>query len=253
MRRIRLTDPPQTDGLVTFAPSEARYAARVLRLRAGDEVSAFDGRGGEWHVRLTAVAPDAMRGELITEVAATGAPRLPLVLGQALPHQSAKMDLIVEKGSELGLTSLVPLYTARTVVREAPGRTATKLSRWRRIAEASARQCGRRILLDIHPPQPLHDFCVAHQAVPSKILCWEEERQCSIRDVLEAPLPAGPVAALVGPEGGWTEEEVDQVRTHGFVTVSLGPRILRTETAAVTLISLIRYAQGELDPLGQLG
>jgi 16S rRNA (uracil1498-N3)-methyltransferase len=225
----------------------------VLRLRVGDEITAFDGRGGEWQLRLITVAPDRVQGELIATVATTSSPSLPLILGQALPNKSSKMDWIVEKGSELGLTTLTPLYTVRTVVREAPGRTETKLSRWNRLAEAAARQCGRRFLLDISPPQSLGDFCVTYQSAAAKIICWEEESHRGIRDVLEATMPDGPVAVLVGPEGGWTEQEVSQARAHGFVSVSLGPRILRTETAAVTLISLIRYAQGELGPLGQRG
>lgn len=253
MRRIRLTQPPQADGMVTFASSEAHYAARVLRLRVGDEVAAFDGQGGEWHVRLIAVAPDLVKGKLLAAVPASDSPPLPFTLGQALPNQPSKMDWIVEKGSELGLTTLVPLYTERTVVREALARTKTKLSRWHRIAEAAARQCGRRILLDVNPPQSLSEFCVAQQAARTKIMCWEAEPRCGIRDVLEAPLPTGPVVVLIGPEGGWTEQEVAQARAHGFVTVSLGPRILRTETAAVTLISLIRYAQGEFGPQGYCG
>lgn len=251
--RIRLIEPPPASGVVTFAPTEAHYAARVLRLRVGDEVIAFDGRGGEWQLRLVAVNPDRVQGELVATVATASSPRLPLILGQALPNQSSKMDWIVEKGSELGLTTLTPLYTARTVVREAPGRTEAKLSRWHRVAEAAARQCGRRHLLDIHPPQPLGDFCMAYESAAAKIICWEEESHQGIRDVLEAPIPIGPVAVLVGPEGGWTEPEVAQARAHGFVSVSLGPRLLRTETAALTLISLIRYAQGELGPLGQCG
>jgi 16S rRNA (uracil1498-N3)-methyltransferase len=253
MRRIRLTAPPQVDGVVTFAPSEARYVARVLRLRVGDEVAAFDGHGGEWSLRLIAVAPDRVQGQLISAMATADAPRLPLILGQALPNKSSKMDLIVEKGSELGLTTLAPLYTERTVVREAPGRTATKLSRWGRIAEAAARQCGRRTLLDIQAPQAFRAFCVAHQSAPTKIICWEQEPHRGIREVLEAPMPSGAVAVLIGPEGGWTEEEVAWARTHGFITVSLGPRMLRTETAAVTLLGLIRYAQSELGPQGQRG
>ncbi len=253
MRRIRLTEPPQANGTVRFASSEAHYAARVLRLRVGDEVAAFDGRGGEWHVRLVEVAPGRVEGELLSAVAQTDAPPLPFILGQALPNKSSKMDWIVEKGSELGLTTLAPLYTERTVVREAPGRTETKLLRWKRIAEAAARQCGRSLLLDIHPPQSFGNFCAAYQTAPTKIMCWEGESNRGIRDVLEASRLAGPVAVLVGPEGGWTAQEVSQAHAHGFVTASLGPRILRTETAAITLVSLIRYAQGELSPLGQHG
>ena len=251
MRRIRVTEPPQVDGVVTLAPAESHYAARVLRLRAGDEVAAFDGRGGEWRLRLIAVDPDGVQGECIATVADSAEPAPPFILGQALPNKNSKMDWIVEKASELGLTALTPLYTERTVVRE--GQSDAKLSRWRRIAEASARQCGRRVLLDMQPPQTLTDFCQAYQASPVKMICWEGEAQRGIREVLEAPMPSGAVAALIGPEGGWTEAEVTQARAHGFVSVSLGPRVLRTETAAISLMTLIRYAQGELGPLGQRG
>ena len=250
MRRLRLTDPPQAGDTVMLAPAESHYAARVLRLRVGDEVAAFDGRGGEWRLRLTAVDPEGVQGECLAAMTAADSPP-PLILGQAMPNKSAKMDWIVEKASELGLTALTPLYTARAQVRESP--SDAKLSRWRRVAEAAARQCGRRVLLDMQPPQALGDFCQAHQALPVKIICWAGESQRGIREVLDAPMPDGAVAALVGPEGGWTEAEVAQARDFGFVSVSLGPRILRTETAAVSLITLIRYAQGELGPYGQRG
>lgn len=253
MRRIRLTAPPQDGGIVTLAPSEARYVARVLRLRVGDEVAAFDGHGHEWHLRLTAVAPELVQGQVMAAMATTGASPLPLILGQTLPKKSGNMDLIVEKCSELGLTTLVPLYTERTVVRETPGRLETKLARWRRVAEAAARQCGRRVLLDIQTPQSLNDFCEGHRTVPTKIVGWEEEPHRGIRDMLEQENPVGPVVALVGPEGGLTEPEVAHARSNGFVTVSLGSRILRTETAAMALVSLIRYAQGELDPAAPRG
>ncbi len=169
MRRIRLTDSPHDGETVTLAPPEARYIARVLRLRVGDEVAAFDGLGHEWHLQLTTVAPELVQGRVIM-TATDGMAPSPLILGQALPKKSANMDLIVEKGSELGLTMLVPLYTTRTVVREIPARLETKLSRWRRIAEAAARQCGRRMLLDIHAPQSFSDFCEAHRAAPTKIV-----------------------------------------------------------------------------------
>jgi len=158
------------------------------------------------------------------------------------------MDLIVEKCSELGLTTLVPLYTDRTVVHEAPERLAGKMARWQRIAAAAARQCGRRTLLDVQPPRALRDFCVCYQSAPVKLVCWEEEQHYGMRQALACCTDQSPIVVLIGPEGGLTVDEVGIARAHGFTTVSLGPRVLRTETAAIVLTSIVRYSLGELEP-----
>ncbi len=252
MRRIRLDTAPQVGSPVTLSSPEAHYVARVLRLRVGDTIDAFDGSGHAWRLRLTTVSGTTVQGQVIAAQTSTTTAPTPVILGQALPKGS-KLDLIVEKGSELGLTTLAPLYTERTVVREVGNRDTAKLARWRRIAEAAAQQCGRHTVLDVCAPQALTDFCVHYRSTPAKILCWEKEPQCGIRQCLETLTDRGPLVVLVGPEGGLTSQEVAVARSHGFVTVSLGPRILRTETAAITIISLIRYSRDELSPLGELG
>jgi 16S rRNA (uracil1498-N3)-methyltransferase len=158
------------------------------------------------------------------------------------------MDLIVEKCSELGLTTLVPLHTERTVVREASERLATKMARWQRIAAAAARQCGRRTLLDIQQPVALRDFCVRYRSAPVKLVCWEEERQQSLRQILENLTGQSPIVLLIGPEGGLTGHEIEIARTEGFTTTSLGSHLLRTETAAIVLTGIVRYSLGDLEP-----
>jgi 16S rRNA (uracil1498-N3)-methyltransferase len=222
----------------------------VLRLRAGDSIAAFDGAGHEWHLRLIRVSSQQVQAEIIASQLADTTALAPVLLGQAWP-KSTKMDLIVEKCSELGLTTLVPLYTERTVVREAPERLPARIARWQRIAEAAAQQCGRHTLLDIQTPQSLADFCQHSPTVATKILCWEGETQAGIRQVLESRRDAESYVVLIGPEGGWTRAEVELARTHGFVPVSLGPRVLRTETAAIAITSLIRYSRGDLEPHGE--
>jgi 16S rRNA (uracil1498-N3)-methyltransferase len=208
---------------------------------------AFDGAGQECLVRLTSVAATHVQGErLASLVPPTRAPQ-PCILGQALP-KGVKMDLIVEKCSELGLTTLVPLHTERTVVREASARLGTKMARWQRIAVAAARQCGRRTLLDVQPPMALRDFCVRYASAPVKLVCWEEERQQSMRQALESVAGQSPIIIVIGPEGGLTIHEVEMARTAGFTTVSLGPHLLRTETAAIVLTGIVRYSLGELEP-----
>jgi 16S rRNA (uracil1498-N3)-methyltransferase len=163
------------------------------------------------------------------------------------------MDLIVEKCTELGLTTLVPLHTERTVVREVPGRMQTKLSRWRRVAEAAARQSGRHTLLDLQPPRSLPDFCAHHCSAPLKIVCWEGEQHRSFRQALSTCVDSSPLVVLIGPEGGLTPDEIGIAQAHGFLTASLGPHILRTETAAIAITSIIRYSFGELEPQGERG
>jgi 16S rRNA (uracil1498-N3)-methyltransferase len=235
---------------VTLSAAEAHYVVHVLRLHVDDVVTAFDGIGHEWHIQLTEISHATVRGQVIAALTLpTAAPKL-VVLGQALPKHT-KMDLIVEKCTELGVTTLVPLHTERTVVREVPGRIQIKLARWRRVAVAAARQCGRGMLLDLPPPQSLTDFCAQYGSAPVKIVCWEGEQHRSLRQVLALHADQSPVVVLIGPEGGLTEHEITMAQAHGFLPTSLGPHILRTETAAIAIASIIRYSLGELEPYGQ--
>lgn len=247
MHRIRVAAGAPEGATITLAASEAHYVARVLRLRAGDLIAVFDGSGQEWHVQLTQVAPTVIQGQVVALEADTCRSVSSVILGQGFPKRG-KMDLIVEKCSELGLDTLVPLYTARTVVRGVPEREARRVERWSRVAEAAARQCGRRTLLDIQPPQSLQDFCVAYGTAPAKIVCWEEERTSGARQVIESLGGEGPYVVIVGPEGGLTADEVALARGYGFAPMSLGPRILRTETAAIAVTALLRYRLRDLEP-----
>src|SRR5262244_561209 len=178
----RVCVPPETlrQSTITLSPSVVHYIRHVLRLRVGDEIIAFDGTGQEGLVRLTSVTATHVQGERLALLAPTMLAPRPLILGQALP-KGPKMDLIVEKCSELGLTTLVPLHTERTVVRETSERLAPKMARWQRIAAAAARQCGRRTLLDVQSPRTLRDFCACYQGAPVKLVCWEEEQHYGMR------------------------------------------------------------------------
>jgi 16S rRNA (uracil1498-N3)-methyltransferase len=155
--------------------------------------------------------------------------------------------VIVEKCSELGLTTLVPVYTERTVVRDT-GRETTKLTRWRRVAEAAARQCGRRVFLELSTPVSLQDFCVTYRFAPVKLVCWEEERRQGLRQILQMLTGQSPIVVLIGPEGGLTGQEVTMAQSYGFYPVTLGPCLLRTETAAIAVTSIIRYSVGGFEP-----
>ena len=245
----RVYVPPETldQPVISLSDESAHYIARVLRLRGGAEVGLFDGSGREWLVRLTRVSPGLVQGERVGLLAVSAPCDKVVVLGQGLP-QGAKMDWIVEKCSELGLSTLVPLHTELSAVRVVSERINERMARWQRVAAAAAGQCGRRTLLELGTPSSLADFCARYATAAVKIICWEHEKSRGVRQVLEAGDDRYPVAVLVGPESGFTEAEVAVAETHGFVPVSLGPRRLRTETAAVAVTGIIRYSRGELDP-----
>lgn len=249
MRRIRIAPGRQPGDQVVLPRTEAHYVTRVLRLGVGDAVKAFDGVRCEYDLRLTDVSPLAVTGQVVRVGITPTASFTPLVLGQAMP-KGAKMDLIVAKCSELGLTALVPLYTERTVARYISKRADEKLGRWQRISEAAAKQCGRQTLLEIRQPMTLAQFCVDYQSAPLKLICWTKESQQSLRHCVAQWNGQPPVVALVGPEGGWSDREIAVARVHGFHTAHLGPLTLRTETAAIVVTSLLRYQLGDFELKG---
>jgi 16S rRNA (uracil1498-N3)-methyltransferase len=221
---------------------------RVLRLRPGDRVIAFDGRGVEYTVALITLRDEDAIGVVEAETPLASEPRLRLTLYQALLPRE-KFEHVLQKGTEVGVSAFVPLATARSLV---PGGAidAARLERWRRILAEAAEQSGRGAVPELAPSQTL-DQVLAEQDSNLMLMAWEREAELSLRQVLqsrERQREAGSVALLVGPEGGFTPEEARAARAAGAVTVSLGPRILRAETAGPLLSALVLYEAGELEP-----
>lgn len=237
-------DPARMAGdTVVVADEDYRYLMRVLRLVAGDRVTLFDGHGGEADAEITRVGPRAVelvvrerrRGE-----ASTG-PLLTLI--QALAR-GEKLDLVVQKATELGVGRIVPVTTERAVPRLETIRAGSRRARWQKIAREAARQSGRADVPEIDPVTP---FPIAVAAAPReslKLILWENARGHRMREALPASAPSGIVVA-VGPEGGFSDGEIEQARAAGFVAVGLGPRILRTETASLAALAVLGYALGD--------
>lgn len=208
---------------------------RVLRLGPGDALTVLDGAGAEHRVRLEQVGTRSA----VARVLATDRPAresaLDLVLAPAL-LKGDRMALVVEKATELGVRRIAPVHTARTV------RDRVDTERLRRVARAAAEQSGRPQVPVVDEPRPLAAL-VAEPWSGLRVLPWEDEHGARLRDL---PAAADAVVALTGPEGGFTADEVAQARAHGFVTVTLGPRVLRAETAAIAVAALLqgRYGDG---------
>jgi 16S rRNA (uracil1498-N3)-methyltransferase len=215
-----------------------RHLAKVLRLQPGDNVLVFDGGGTEIEARVLAVGPRTIELSLGPRRAVALAP-VSITLLQAVP-KGERMDLIVQKATELGVAAIVPVLAGRSVARPSAGRSR----RWLTIAQEAARQSGRADVPEVSEPAPLSE-AVARVPQGARFVLWEEEHGQSLRRALDGSVSS--ITLLVGPEGGLATAEVVEARTHGFVPVGLGPRILRVETAAIVALALVQAAAGGLD------
>lgn len=234
MQRFLVLHALEREGqLVTLAPEVARQVATVLRLRAGDEVALFANGGPEWRAALSRVDRAAVTARLTAPVAPRPRPTRTLRLCQAL-LKGEKMEWVLQKGTELGVAVFQPLVSERVVARK----TGVP-ERWRRIVVEATEQCG-----SVRVPEVLATVALADalRAGGPRLMCWEgEHAHASLYGALR-DLPAGSLSLFVGPEGGFDEQEVADARASGVETVSLGPQILRAETAAVAASALVLLA-----------
>jgi 16S rRNA (uracil1498-N3)-methyltransferase len=257
MQRHRFYASPESfEGTtVTLSSSESHHLTHVLRLKAGDEVFVFDGRGFEY--RCTVTHCDGKHSRLETSAALTNHVESPLkvTLAQALA-KGEKFDFIIQKATELGAASIVPLVTDRSEVRLKGERSSRRRERWERVSLEAVKQCGRRTLVKITDPIGLRQFLdtsfwradrltqpAGKQNTP--IVFAESGGKPAVEE-LDAAVSKREVTALVGPEGGWSENEMALFRERQYRVVTLGPRILRTETAAVVALAVLQHALGDM-------
>ena len=253
MQRRRFYAAPDRVGesLINLSPDESHHLARALRLREGDEAFAFDGRGREYRCRVSHVDARSARLEIIEALADAVESPADLTLAQALA-KGEKFDIIVQKAAELGVRRIAPLVTEHADVRLNDERAEKRAERWRRIALEALKQSGGRRLVEIKQPAALADFIAeaTAESAPPALPVFSERGGTSISDALSSVSHTQPVVALVGPEGGWGDDELERLAARGARFVTLGPRILRTETAAIVAVSLIQHWLGDLSRRG---
>ncbi len=220
----------------------ARRLAKVLRLQRGDRVVLADGGGRDYEVELKELSARTASAFVVGERPSPPEPSVELVLYQSLVRPQ-RFELLLEKGTEIGVSRFVPLLSGRAQVRTESGSQRTQ--RWRRIVSEAAEQCGRGRVPAVDPPLPLKE--AVRSAPGLRIMPWEGERSQGLRSYLRA-LEERPTAVslILGPEGGFAEDEVELARGAGCVPVSLGPRILRSETAGVVAAALVMHELGEM-------
>jgi 16S rRNA (uracil1498-N3)-methyltransferase len=226
---------------LVLTSGEAHHAVHVLRLKVGDELTLFDGRGHEAQCMITETARDTVRLTALQH-STTQHLRCLITLAQAIPKKS--MDLIVQKATELGVAAIVPLISERTVTKLAS--KDSRMERWREIALEACKQSGNNWLPEIHPPQKVSGFLSSLGKFDLKLIASLQSDAKPLKSILSTtPLlhqsTTRSVLLLIGPEGDFTPAELDLARSVGCIPLSLGPLVLRAETAALYALSILHH------------
>lgn len=229
-------------GQATLRGTEFRHLQRVLRLREGDEVTLFDDQGGEHAGLIASLSPRVAVVRVTSSSAPARESPLAITLCQAIP-KGRKMDLVIEKATELGVRAVVPFTSAFSLGASPAG---SKRERWQRIALAAAKQSGRTSVPTIAAPRTFQEALVGAADDNLKLLFFESEAMSLFADVSDPPEATTSAALVVGGEGGFSREEIALAREAGFLVVGLGPRILRAETAALIAVALVQARWGDL-------
>ncbi len=230
---------------ITITGDQARYLSLVLRVKPGDQLIIFDGSGFKYDCTILKSHKKEIIAEKINKEPYSVESPISITLAQGIA-KGEKMDFIIQKSTELGVSKVVPLITEHSEIRH-----TEKLQRWRKIALSASQQSGRDMIPEICEPLGYNEFLISPLADGrgyefSGITFSEEYKERNLKQVLSGFRETKQITILVGPEGGFAKDEVTEAVEKGFIKASLGPRILRTETAPIAAISIIQYELGDV-------
>lgn len=242
MHRFYISDKLSETASVSIKGPEARHIKDVLRLKAGDQLLLFDGSGFEFTGKITGIGKELVSVAVAEAIEGKTESPVEIILGQGIP-KSDKMDMIVQKSTELGVSRIVPIFTERVVPKSFG---ANKIERWQRIAVEACKQSGRVKVPVICEPVSIDQFVKDVDQSSLRLIPWEGEKERSLKKALPVTLENSKITFIVGPEGGLTGTEIEVAEKGGFIPVSLGRRILRTETVPLALLSIVQHLYGDL-------
>ena len=236
-----------------IASEVAHQISRVLRMQVGDEICLLDGSGYEYRVRLVSIGANECVGQVMERVKGRAEPHCKVTLYISLLNKADKFEWALQKCTELGAARFVPVRSARSIS-DAPGRT--KMERWERIIQEAAEQSGRAVIPTLEEAISLQ---TAFQQESSGLRSTQDGEhialipalgaQVTLKGALRGAGGVGTLSIFIGPEGGFTPDEVEEAKAAGVVPVTLGPRTLRAETAAVAALTMALYEMGEMELL----
>ena len=238
MLRIYLPVTHFKEGRISITGEKARYLATVLRCRKGDELIVFDGEGNCLKTNILKVDRKEVCVEVLEKFTCDTESPINIFLIQGL-LKGQKMDMVIQKSTELGVKEIIPIITERSQPRE-----TRKITRWRKIAEEASRQSVRSIIPLIHEPIHFND-CIS--SLTSKGLIFYEEGGIKISEAISSLVTRhSSLSVIIGPEGGFTKKEIAIAKENGFIVTTLGKRILRAETATISAITLVQFLLGDM-------
>ncbi|MCX7746843.1 MAG: 16S rRNA (uracil(1498)-N(3))-methyltransferase [Clostridia bacterium] len=245
MPRFFVNSTDISDHTINITGEDVSHIKKVLRLTPGDNIIVSDGVCQDYLVEIERFEQDHIRTKVIRSEPNTTEPPIDITLFQGLP-KSDKMDFIIQKSIELGVTTIFPVITERTIVRiDQKKDAAHKVTRWQRIAIEAAKQSNRGKIPKIEFPINFDNALNISKGMELSLIPYEKESKSKLKDIIQGKR-IEKIAVFIGPEGGFTENEIERSLLNGIKPVTLGPRILRTETAGLAVLSILMYELGDV-------
>lgn len=241
MHRFFISNDRIDNGNIIIIGEDALHISKVLRLRKGDEIEACDGNENIYLCSILNVDKQTVTCKINSKWISSAEPSVKVHLFQGIP-KSTKMDLIVQKCTEIGVSSITPVFTERVITRPDEARDISgRISRWRKISEEAAKQSNRGRIPSIQDPVKLEEALKLMSGYGAAVMPYENETRKGLKQVMQGKNNINSAAIFIGPEGGFSENEIAAAVKNGIIPVTLGPRILRTETAGFVSLALILF------------
>jgi 16S rRNA (uracil1498-N3)-methyltransferase len=244
MARFYVPQPQIEKGLLKVEGSEVRHIRRVLRLKVGDSLVLFDGSAKEYEGIIVKESPSSVVIKVKDIFSPSKESPLEITLAQSL-LKGEKMEYLIQKTTELGIKKIIPFFSCRSVPLLDKSKKLRRYHRWEKIAIEACKQCGRITVPRVEPLQNYSEMLGMASSEALRLILWEKEGQ-GLKEVLKESEGRTKIFFMVGPEGGMSDEEVGEAKKAGFIPITLGKRILRSETAGLCLLSVLQYEWGDL-------
>ena len=245
MHRFYITTEAISGNEATITGQDAKHLATVLRLKPGDRVELVDGKGTKATAEIQSVTPGIVSLAIVEKTEATSESPVHITIAQGM-LKDKKMDMLIRHLTELGICEWQPFFSTRSIPKPDAKRLKSRMERWNRISREALKQCGRSMVPVIGDPLPFMDLLARGAEFDKRIAFWENATAPIAGIQHQDPEPAKRIIVLIGPEGGFSRDEIEAAKKNGFDSYSLGPRILRAETASITSAALVQHLFGDL-------
>jgi len=244
MARFYVPQPRVEQGTLKVEGEEAKHIRKVFRLKEGDEITVFDGLGKEFQGTIVEEKLSSVVIRIENVYSSKKDSPLEVTLAQSL-LKGEKMDYLVQKATELGIKDIIPLLSSRSVPLLEKSKRLERHRRWERIAVEASKQCGRGVVPKIESVQDYSEMLRTAPSNALRLILWEKEGM-RLKEILNRSKERKKIFFVIGPEGGFSQGEIEEGKGAGFIPVTLGKRILRAETASLCFLSILQYEQGDI-------